>query len=209
MSKIRRLGDYNYISQVQTDTRFRLAEFIVEQTGVEIEAIDIKDTDTIPEHSGWLLWHGNKKNIIPNLSMELDKNEDTIRRRLTDYEQDGQIEIYRENSSYIEGNVVPVNVRLLKPGIGYYLETVTEMRIRERLLSEEAVEKLESLVAECALMAANLGDSGTAEAFDQRYEYKSPFEFNRDEFRKEITYIRKIHKNLISKTRKTNGIERV
>ena len=211
MSESRRLGDYNYITQVQKDTRFRLAEFIVEQTGLEIEQIDIKDTDTIPEHSEWLYWQGNKTNILSSLSVELDIPEDTIRRRLSDYEKDDQFELHRIDNVDIEGNVTPVNLRLLKPGIGYYAETITEMRIRERLLSEESVERLERLVGECAMMAAQLGDQDTSVAFANRYEYKSPFEFNRDEYRKEIQYVRQAYQKLKSKTKKsiTSDVEHV
>ena len=209
MSVSKRLGEYNYITQVQMDTRFRLAEFIVEQTGLEIEQIDIKDTDTIPEHSEWLYWHGNKTNILASLSVELDIPEDTIRRRLSDYEKEDQFEIQRTDNADVEGAVTPVNLRLLKPGIGYYAETITEMRIRERLLSEESVERLERLVDECAKMAEQLGDQDTSLAFAGRYEYKSPFEFSRDEYRKEIQLVRQAYQRLKAKTHNTNGLEHV
>ena len=211
MSESRRLGEYNYITQVQKDTRFRLAEYVVEQTGLEIEQIDIKDTDTIPDYSDWLYWQGNKTNILSSLSVELDIPEDTIRRRLSDYEKDNQFELHRIDNADIEGAVTPVNLRLLKPGIGYYAETITEMRIRERLLSEESVERLERLVGECAMMAAQLGDQDTSVAFAGRYEYKSPFEFNRDEYRKEIQYVRQAYQKLKSKTKKsiTSDVEHV
>lgn len=209
MSESRRLGDYNYITQVQKDTRFRLAEFIVDQTGLEIEQIDIRDTDTIPEHSDWLYWQGNKKNILSNLSLELDIPEDTIRRRLSDYVKDEQFEVHKIDNTDIEGNIIPVNLRLLKPGIGYYAETIAEMRAREKLLSEESVERLERLVGECAIMAAKLGDRDTAESFKYRYEYKSPFEFNKDEFRREINRVRQAHQKLKSRASMIGDIEHV
>jgi len=196
MGETNRLSEYNYITQVQKDTRLRLAEYIIEETGLEVEQIDVYNPDTIPEHTEWLYREGNRMNILPNLSIELDRHEDTIRRRMNDYEKDKQVEVLREPHADIEGQYTPTNIRLLKPGIGYVLETVTEMRIREQLLSENAVSRLEQMVKECADMASLLGMQDTALIFDARYEYKSPFEFSKDEFRDEMKFIRSNHKQL-------------
>jgi hypothetical protein len=173
--------------------RYRLSEFIIEETGLIYELNDIKPGDKLPTESEWLRSENSTEPVIEYISFELGEIVDTVSKRIYDMTNEKYIEL-KKPSEY--ENKPITNIRLTGKGIKYYVKTTEQLRQEEGLIDEVAVAELESMVARCAEIANKIGNIALAEDFRKRYDLKSPFEFTKKEFEAEMQSIIDTHEEL-------------
>ena len=175
--------------------RYRLSEFIIEETGLIYDLSDIKPGDKLPKESKWLRSENSTEPVIEYISFELGEIVDTVSKRIYDMSNEKYIEL-KKPSAY--ENKPITNIRLTGKGIKYYVKTTEQLRQEEGLIDEVAVAELESMVARCAEIANKIGNIALAEDFRKRYDLRSPFEFTKEEFEAEMQSIIGTHEELSS-----------
>ena len=166
--------------------RYRLSEFIIEETGLIYELNDIKPGDKLPTESEWLRSENSTESIIEFVSFELKEHIDTVAKRIYDMHNEKYLDLKKPS----EHRQKPItNIRLTGKGIKYYVKTTEQIRQEEGLIDEVAVVELESMVARCAEIANKIGNIALAEDFRKRYDLKSPFELSQEEFEIEMNTV--------------------
>jgi hypothetical protein len=166
--------------------RYRLSEFIIEETGLIYELNDIKPGDKLPTESEWLRSENSTESIIEFVSFELKEHIDTVAKRIYDMHNEKYLDLKKPS----EHRQKPItNIRLTGKGIKYYVKTTEQLRQEEGLIDEVAVAELESMVARCAEIANKIGNIALAEDFRKRYDLKSPFELSQEEFEIEMNTV--------------------
>jgi len=166
--------------------RYRLSEFIIEETGLIYELRDMQPGDKLPQETDWLRSENSTEPIIEYVSFELGENIDTVAKRIYDMSNEKYLDLKKPS----EHEQKPItNIRLTGKGIKYYVKTTEQLRQEEGLIDENKVAELEAMLSSCAAKAKKLGNIALAEAFTKRYDLKSPFEFSRDEFEVEFQRI--------------------
>ena len=166
--------------------RYRLSEFIIEETGLIYELRDMQSGDKLPQETEWLRSENSTEPIIEYISFELGENIDTVAKRIYDMSNEKYLDLKKPS----EHEQKPItNIRLTGKGIKYYVKTTEQIRQEEGLIDEIAVAELESMVVRCAEIAKKTGDIALAEHFKKRYDLKSPFELTQEEFEQEIQTI--------------------
>ena len=166
--------------------RYRLSEFIIEETGLIYELNDIKPGDKLPTESEWLRSENSTESIIEFVSFELKEHIDTVAKRIYDMHNEKYLDLKKPS----EHRQKPItNIRLTGKGIKYYVKTTEQIRQEEGLIDEVAVVELESMVARCAEIANKIGNIALAEDFQKRYDLKSPFELSQEEFEIEMNTV--------------------
>ena len=166
--------------------RYRLSEFIIEETGLIYELNDIKPGDKLPTESEWLRSENSTESIIEFVSFELKEHIDTVAKRIYDMHNEKYLDLKKPS----EHRQKPItNIRLTGKGIKYYVKTTEQIRQEEGLIDEVAVVELESMVARCAEIANKIGNIELAEDFRKRYDQKSPFELSQEEFEIEMNTV--------------------
>lgn len=166
--------------------RYRLSEFLVEETGLIHELRDLKTGDKLPTESDWLRSENSTEPILEYISFELGENVDTVSKRVYDMSNEKYLILQKPT----EHEFRPItNMRLTGKGIKYYVQATEKIRQEEGILDEKEVAELELMVKQCADRAKRLGNIALAESYKNRYDLKSPFEFSRDEFEAELQTI--------------------
>lgn len=166
--------------------RYRLSEFLVEETGLIHELRDLKTGDKLPTESDWLRSENSTEPILEYISFELGENVDTVSKRVYDMSNEKYLILQKPT----EHEFRPItNMRLTGKGIKYYVQATEKIRQEEGILDEKEVADLELMVKQCADRAKRLGNIALAESYKNRYDLKSPFEFSRDEFEAELQTI--------------------
>lgn len=163
--------------------RYRLSEFLIEETGLIYELRDMKPGDKLPTETDWLRSENSTEPVIEYISFELGENVDTVAKRIYDMSNEKYIDLKKPS----EHEQKPItNIRLTGKGIKYYVKTTEAIRQEEGLIDERAVAELESMVVRCAEIAKKIGNLELAEHFKNRYDLKSPFELSRSDFDLEV-----------------------
>jgi len=180
------LENSNYENYKIPPIRYRLSEFIIEETGLIYELRDMQSGDKLPQETEWLRSENSTEPIIEYISFELGENIDTVAKRIYDMSNEKYLDLKKPS----EHEQKPItNIRLTGKGIKYYVKTTEQIRQEEGLIDEIAVAELESMVVRCAEIAKKTGDIALAEHFKKRYDLKSPFELTQEEFEQEIQTI--------------------
>lgn len=166
--------------------RYRLSEFIIEETGLIHDLRDLQPGDELPTETMWLRAENATEPVMEYISFELGENVDTVAKRVYDMNNENYIALQK----LTEHEQKPItNIRLTGKGIKYYVKATEKLRQEEGIIDERAVAELELMVRKCAEIAEKTGDLTLAESFTRRYDLKSPFELSKSEFEEEMQRI--------------------
>ncbi|HTB49041.1 MAG TPA: hypothetical protein VK712_03080 [Verrucomicrobiae bacterium] len=177
--------------KLSNDTTFHIIELIIFEMRIANEVLE--EDDQLPDYSKWLVADEYSGSLVPLLMTDLGKAEDTILRRLYSM---------REEKKYIEADIdqdkdgTYRRIRLTKAGMELARYTYQELRQKEAVLDDEAVEEVQEMVEACSRFAQELGNSDLAESLGRRYDERHLFEMGEDEFLEEQTEVAALYRRL-------------
>lgn len=177
-------------NKVLASTSLSIIETVLDELGIKLDPSN--GLEDLPESTPWL--KSDNGNIGTYLANVLNVSEDAVVRRLYDLRQTKRFleAEYEDNprDKSIGG------IRILKKGLEFALIAQKELRAREQVIEEAAVEEAEELHKACLHLAESLQEMSLVEYLQEQFNSRSLFELTKKEFSVERRKLERLYKRL-------------
>lgn len=178
--------------KISDGTSLRILDFLLEKTGLEIEIMASRE---LPEHSTWFRDSETNTDLALLIAAELKISMDASLKRLYDLREGrGYLEI--ESGTYGSRPSQIHAIRITKEGVLYALRMRAALRERENMIDDHELEEAAELHEACLRFAKELKLHDTVNNLMTRYDTKTIFEYSKNTFKSELSYLKKLYGTL-------------